>query len=56
VTYLREDNLIILESTSPVGTTDLIERIVREARPELAGKVHTCAHCPERVLPGPHPA
>ena len=51
VPYLREDNLIILESTSPVGTTDLIERIVREARPELAGKVHT-AHCPERVLPG----
>lgn len=51
VPYLREDNLIILESTSPVGTTELIERIVREARPELAGKVHT-AHCPERVLPG----
>ena len=51
VPYLREDNLIILESTSPVGTTDLIERIVREARPELAGKVHA-AHCPERVLPG----
>ena len=51
VPYLREDNLIILESTSPVGTTDLIEHIVREARPELAGKVHT-AHCPERVLPG----
>ncbi len=51
VPYLREDNLIILESTSPVGTTELIERIVREARPELAGKVHA-AHCPERVLPG----
>lgn len=51
VPYLREDNLIILESTSPVGTTELIERIVNQARPELAGKVHA-AHCPERVLPG----
>ena len=39
VPYLREDNLIILESTSPVGTTELIERIVKQARPELAGKV-----------------
>jgi UDP-N-acetyl-D-mannosaminuronic acid dehydrogenase len=51
VPYLRPDNLIILESTSPVGTTELIERIVVEARPDLAGKVHA-AHCPERVLPG----
>jgi len=51
VPYLRPDNLIILESTSPVGTTELIERIVCEMRPELAGKVHA-AHCPERVLPG----
>lgn len=51
VPYVREDNLIILESTSPVGTTELIARIVTEGRPELAGKVHF-AHCPERVLPG----
>jgi UDP-N-acetyl-D-mannosaminuronic acid dehydrogenase len=49
--YLREDNLVILESTSPVGTTELIENIIVSMRPELAGKVHT-AHCPERVLPG----
>lgn len=48
---LREDNLVILESTSPVGTTEVVERIIAELRPELAGKVHT-AHCPERVLPG----
>ena len=34
--YLREDNLVILESTSPVGTTDLIERIVREALPDYS--------------------
>jgi len=49
--YLREDNLVILESTSPVGTTEVIEKIINDMRPDLAGKVHT-AHCPERVLPG----
>lgn len=49
--FLREGNLVILESTSPVGTTEFIEKTIVAARPELAGKVHT-AHCPERVLPG----
>jgi UDP-N-acetyl-D-mannosaminuronic acid dehydrogenase len=49
--FLREDNLVILESTSPVGTTEVIENIIAQMRPDLAGKVHT-AHCPERVLPG----
>lgn len=49
--YLREGNLVILESTSPVGTTEFIHRLIIEARPELTGKVHA-AHCPERVLPG----
>ena len=49
--FLREDNLVILESTSPVGTTEVIEKIIATERPDLAGKVHT-AHCPERVLPG----
>lgn len=49
--FLREGNLVILESTSPVGTTEFIEKTIVSARPELAGKVHT-AHCPERVLPG----
>ena len=49
--YLREDNLVILESTSPVGTTEVIENIITSLRPDLAGKVHL-AHCPERVLPG----
>lgn len=49
--FLREGNLVILESTSPVGTTEFIEKTIVSARPELQGKVHT-AHCPERVLPG----
>ncbi|MFT3717872.1 UDP-N-acetyl-D-mannosamine dehydrogenase [Pseudorhodoferax sp.] len=49
--FLREGNLVILESTSPVGTTEFIEKTIVDARPELQGKVHA-AHCPERVLPG----
>lgn len=49
--FLREDNLIILESTSPVGTTERVQEIIVAMRPELDGKIHT-AHCPERVLPG----
>jgi UDP-N-acetyl-D-mannosaminuronic acid dehydrogenase len=51
VPYLRPGNLVILESTSPVGTTELIHRIIVQARPELDGQIHA-AHCPERVLPG----
>lgn len=49
--FVREGNLVILESTSPVGATDLIYRILTEQRPELEGKLFV-AHCPERVLPG----
>ncbi|MFN5516612.1 MAG: UDP-N-acetyl-D-mannosamine dehydrogenase [Cyanobacteriota bacterium] len=51
--YVQSQNLIILESTSPVGTTEVIEKWMRELRPELWDK--NCvyiAHCPERVLPG----
>ncbi|MGE0099208.1 MAG: UDP-N-acetyl-D-mannosamine dehydrogenase [Hydrogenophaga sp.] len=51
VPYLRPGNLVILESTSPVGTTELIHRIIVQTRPELDGQIHA-AHCPERVLPG----
>lgn len=49
--YLRAGNLVILESTSPVGTTELIYRIIVQERPELDGQIQA-AHCPERVLPG----
>lgn len=48
---LKEGNLVVLESTSPVGTTNRINDIIVSKRPELKGKVHI-AHCPERVLPG----
>lgn len=49
--FLKEDNLIILESTSPVGTTEFLAEIVNKKRPDLKNKIHA-AHCPERVLPG----
>jgi len=48
---LKEGNLFILESTSPVGTTDKMAKIIFENRPELKGKINI-AYCPERVLPG----
>ncbi len=52
---LQPGNLVILESTSPVGTTERVAEIIAEARPDLAQErglsVHV-AHCPERVLPG----
>jgi UDP-N-acetyl-D-mannosaminuronic acid dehydrogenase len=48
---LNEGNLFILESTSPVGATDKMAKIIFEERPELKGKINI-AYCPERVLPG----
>lgn len=56
---LKPGDLIILESTSPVGTTDGLAARLRAARPDLAiaEGVHnddmvSVAYCPERVLPG----
>ncbi|TLN18802.1 nucleotide sugar dehydrogenase, partial [bacterium] len=48
--FLDEENLVILESTSPVGTTERVHEIIRAKRPDLK-RVYV-AHCPERVLPG----
>lgn len=56
---LRKGNLVILESTSPVGTTEQICSWFAELRPDLVmpeaerenADIHI-AHCPERVLPG----
>ena len=53
-------NLVILESTSPVGTTENIAKKIMETRPELSvgavdkngGSSISVAYCPERVLPG----
>lgn len=51
IPYLKEGNLFVIESTSPVGTTKKIAEIIFKARPELKNKIHI-AYCPERVLPG----
>ena len=50
VPYLKEGDLFVIESTSPVGTTESMKRLIYEMRPELDGRVHI-AYCPERVLP-----
>lgn len=48
--YLKNGNLIVLESTSPVGTTENIAAQLHKLRPDLT-QLHI-AYCPERVLPG----
>ncbi|HEY0158850.1 MAG TPA: UDP-N-acetyl-D-mannosamine dehydrogenase [Thermoanaerobaculia bacterium] len=50
--HLRRGNLLILESTSPVGTTERVAKWVKEERPDLGDGELFIAHCPERVLPG----
>ncbi|MBU2278597.1 MAG: UDP-N-acetyl-D-mannosamine dehydrogenase [Gammaproteobacteria bacterium] len=55
---LNKGNLIVLESTSPVGTTELMCKWIKEIRPDLTLPTDSntpdlhVAYCPERVLPG----
>ncbi|WP_180174346.1 UDP-N-acetyl-D-mannosamine dehydrogenase [Acinetobacter sp. YH01022] len=56
---LVKGNLVILESTSPVGATEQMAAWLSEARPDLTFPQQVgeqadilIAHCPERVLPG----
>ena len=51
VPLLKEGDLYIIESTSPVGTTERMQDFIYSRRPELKGKLYI-AYCPERVLPG----
>ncbi len=51
IPQLQGGELLVLESTSPPGTTEHMRDRVLAARPELEGKVDF-AHAPERVLPG----
>ena len=48
--YVKEGNIVILESTSPVGTTDKVEDVLKEEGVDTSKLF--IAHCPERVLPG----
>ncbi len=56
---LKKGNLVILESTSPVGATEQMAKWLADERPDLTfphqiGEKSDIkiAHCPERVLPG----
>ena len=48
--YVKNGNIIILESTSPVGTTDMMEKVLQESGVDTS--LLYISHCPERVLPG----
>jgi len=57
--HLVQGNLVILESTSPVGATEKMAAWLSESRPDLSFPQQVgeqadilIAHCPERVLPG----
>ena len=56
---LKKGNMVLLESTSPVGATEQMAQWIAESRPDLKVPVNEnergdlfIAHCPERVLPG----
>ncbi|MFP7733898.1 UDP-N-acetyl-D-mannosamine dehydrogenase [Priestia aryabhattai] len=56
VSYIKPGNIVILESTSPIGTTEKIAQWILVERKDLTiGKGENriyVSHCPERVLPG----
>lgn len=51
IPLLKEQDLYIIESTSPIGTTEKMKDLIFSIRPELKDKLFI-AYCPERVLPG----
>ena len=51
IPLLKKGDLYIIESTSPIGTTQKMQQLINASRPELEGKIFM-AYCPERVLPG----
>lgn len=51
IPLLKKGDLYIIESTSPIGTTDKMQKLIFASRPELEGAIYI-AYCPERVLPG----
>jgi UDP-N-acetyl-D-mannosaminuronic acid dehydrogenase len=50
--FVKPGNLVILESTSPVGTTDEVVATILAEYGHAVGVDVFVAHCPERVLPG----
>jgi len=51
IPILKPNDLYIIESTSPIGTTEKMMDLIYSKRPELKDKLFL-AYCPERVLPG----
>jgi len=51
IPFLQEGNLFVIESTSPVMTTERITNLIFKERPELKDRIYI-AYCPERILPG----
>ena len=51
IPYLKKGDLFVIESTSPVGTTDQMTALIFDERPDLKDNIFI-AYCPERVLPG----
>ena len=51
IPILKKGDLFIIESTSPIGTTEKIKNLIYKFRPDLKKNIFI-AYCPERVLPG----
>lgn len=51
IPLLKKNDLVIIESTSPVLTTEKMAQIIFSEKPELKYAINI-AYCPERVLPG----
>ncbi len=51
IPLFKEGDLYIIESTSPIGTTEKMMNLIYSKRPELKRRLNI-AYCPERVLPG----
>ena len=51
IPLLKKGDLYIIESTSPIGTTEKMQQLIFASRPELKEDIYI-AYCPERVLPG----
>lgn len=47
IPHLRSQDIVLIESTSPIGTTEIITKKLQEHCPEIY-----VAYCPERVIPG----
>lgn len=52
IPVLKKGDVIVIESTIPVGTTEAVATFITQKTGLIAGADYAIAHCPERVLPG----